>query len=179
VKHWQETERILDVVLKNASEEKTSTLARVVQTEGRAYRQPGAKFLVAEGLTDGSGEACLHRYKTEAFETPFQLWLGYGGKVDVLIQWILPEDAITVWNAAREYLRRAVPFALVTMLSTPGAGRTAVVTSEGLAAGSLGDANLDRVSTLLARARLALGDSSVVVMSRSRLFIEVLRPPTQ
>jgi xanthine/CO dehydrogenase XdhC/CoxF family maturation factor len=178
VNHWHETERILDVVLKNASEEKTSTLARVVQTEGRAHHQPGAKLLVADGRADGSAEAWLHHYETEAFGTPFPL-APDGGKVEVLIQPILPEDAVTVWKAAREHLRRAVPFALVTRLSSPGAGRTAVVTSDGLAAGSLGDADLNRMSILLARARLASGGPSVVVMPRSRLLIEVLRPPSQ
>ncbi len=83
--HWHETERILDVVLKNASEEKTSMLARVVQTEGRAHHQPGAKLLVADGLADGSGEAWLHHYETEACDTPFPLAPGCG-KVEVLIQ---------------------------------------------------------------------------------------------
>jgi len=178
VTHWQETERILDVVLKNASEEKTSMLARVVQAEGPAHHQPGAKLLVADGLANGSGEAWLHHYETEACDPLFPLTPGCG-KVEVLIQSILPEDAVTVWKAAREHLRREIPFALVTRLSSPGAGRTAVVTSEGLAAGSLGDADLERMSVLLVRARLASGGPSVVVMPRSRLVIEVLRPPSK
>ena len=52
MKHWQETAAILERITSRADRSGRCALATVVGISGSAYRRPGAKLLVEEGVAD-------------------------------------------------------------------------------------------------------------------------------
>jgi xanthine dehydrogenase accessory factor len=144
VKHWQETERILDRLLGPAGGERPAALAVVVRIEGSAYRRPGARLLIQEdgsslgGISGGcleenvrlvgrevlrSGEPRLERYETGADESKvWGLGLGCNGQVDVFIQRVATESERGPWARVRERLGEDAPFTLATAIRGPRAG---------------------------------------------------------
>ena len=197
MKLWQETERILDIVLGLASKGRPAALARVVAIEGSAYRRPGAKLLVSEeapplGSVSGgcleddvrliglevvrSGVPRLKRYDTKDENRVFGLGLGCGGSVDVFIQPVATDEERKVRGVVRERLREREPFAAVTALDGPSAGRT-LVAGNGRATGSLGDPRLDDGARAAAGAAIGKRASSVQTLGGVSLFVEFFSPP--
>lgn len=198
MKHWQETERVLDALLR--LDGGAAALARVIHVEGSAYRRPGAKLLVAEGTTLGgvsggcleedvrivgleaaiSGQPRLRHYDTE--ESEGRVWglgLGCGGKVDVFVQPVSGSEANELWHSVRERLRGNAPFAVATIIEGSGVGRSVIVddtdTLHGPAAGDGSDG--DRALRAAARAALRARSSGIATLGDRRVFLEVFLPP--
>jgi xanthine/CO dehydrogenase XdhC/CoxF family maturation factor len=148
VKHWQETERILDRLLLAASQGRPSALAVVVRILGSAYRRPGARLLIErDGATLGgvsggcleadvrqvaldalsSGECRLLHYETGSDDTKvWGLGLGCNGSVDVFVQPVVTDVARAFWGGVRRRLQGDEPFSLSLVVDGPGAGRAAI-----------------------------------------------------
>ena len=197
MKLWQETERIVDALLRLAAEGRGAALARVVAIEGSAYRRPGAKLLVAEGepplgsVSGGcleedvrliglevaqTGVPRLRLYDTKDENRVFGLGLGCGGSVEIFIQPVSPAAARETWAAARVHLQSSTPFALATVLEGPSAGRMLVV-DRASTSGTLGNAGLDEAAADLARGALRVRVPAVQSIEGARLCTEVLLPP--
>jgi xanthine dehydrogenase accessory factor len=197
MKLWQETERILDIVLRLASEGRSAALARVVAIEGSAYRRPGAKLLVPEdgrpvgGVSGGcleddvrligldvvkTGVPVLRRYDTKDENRVLGLGLGCGGSVDIFIQRVSPEDARETWAEVRRRLRESEPFGVVTAIDGAAAGRM-LLAGNAWTAGSLRDPKLDDAARGGALAAVRRRSSSVQTLEGVRVFFEVLSPP--
>ncbi len=195
---WQETERILDVLLRLAAEGRAVALARVVAIDGSAYRRPGAALLVAEdapavgGVSGGCLEEDvrlvglevartlaprLRRYDTKDDDSrPLGLGLGCGGSVEIFVQPVSTDEERRAWSVVRERLRGDESFAVVTALEGPRAGKT-LVAGNGWATGSLGDPRLDDGARAAALGAIGKRASSVQVVGGVPLFIEALLPP--
>lgn len=198
MKHWQETEQILDRVVRLCREGRSSALATVTRIEGSAYRRPGAKLLIEDdgavlgGVSGGcleedvrqlglqvirDGRSRLRHYATGDDETKvWGLGLGCDGQVDVLVQPVPPEAARGAWAQVRNLLQGEAAFALSTLLEEGGGGGVLAVGESGRLAGSLdpeGDADIEAAATAALRARRsgrqAFGSRSV--------FTEILVPP--
>ena len=198
VKHWQETERLLDRLLRPGSPQRAA-LAVVVRIEGSAYRRPGAKLLIEEkgtglgGVSGGcleedvrqvgrevlrSGQPQLRHYDTSTDET--KLWglgLGCNGRVDVFVQPVATDREREVWSRVKERLHGDASFAIVTLIDGPGAPGVQLVDAAGGVTGTLGDPDLDREAQGLARSALLARGSRVRALGSRQLFIEVLLPP--
>jgi len=199
VKHWVETAAILDQLSKLVAAGKPAALATVVRISGSAYRRPGAKLLVEDsGITHGgvSGgclesdvrghgleilrgapDRLLHYDTGSDEETLWGLGLGCEGAVDVYVQKIDASWMGGPGSQMREWLAAGTPFAPITMLAGPRAGRTFVLAKGALGGGS-GSADADR--DLVHRASPLLeGDGGGQVLERGgeSAFVDVLRPP--
>ncbi len=177
---------------------RSAALATVVRIAGSAYRQPGAKLLVADdgtmlgGVSGGCLEAdvrdvalgvirgdppCLRRYDTGSDED--QVWglgLGCNGMVEVLVDRVSLDDPGT--RRAAELLTGDRPFALARVVAgAVGLASTVAIEHDGRTTGSTGDAVLDRAIRAAASAQLTARASDTVEMEGRRVFIEVLLPP--
>jgi xanthine/CO dehydrogenase XdhC/CoxF family maturation factor len=145
VKHWQETERILDRLIQPASEGRPAALAVVVRIEGSAYRRPGARLLIEEdgrsmGSVSGgcleedvrliarevlrSGRPSLRHYETGSDDTKvWGLGLGCNGTVDVFVQAVASESERDVWRRVHRRLQGDRPFELGLVTAGEEAGR--------------------------------------------------------
>src|SRR5256885_3661043 len=170
MKHWQETSRILQLLLSRAEQGRAAALATVIHIEGSAYRRPGAKMLILDdgamlGSISGgcleadvrevalsvmhSGEPRLLHYDTGTdYQLPFSLGLGCNGSVDVFVQRAVP-DLLEIAAPVTRLLQGDDAFAVCTVIRGPRAiGRSVVVGSRGERFGSTGDVNLDhRIAT--------------------------------
>jgi xanthine/CO dehydrogenase XdhC/CoxF family maturation factor len=166
VKHWQETERILDRLIRLAGEGRPAALAVVVRIEGSAYRRPGARLLVEPdgasrgGVSGGcleedvrlvavetlrSGRPRLRHYDTGTDETKvWGLGLGCNGTVDVFVQPVSREEERAIWRRVHERLQGDTPFELNLVTGGPEAGRAWITGEPGAADG--GDAPVFRES---------------------------------
>jgi xanthine dehydrogenase accessory factor len=194
VKHWHETKAILERVQALQGEPLPAAIATVVRISGSAYRRPGAKLLVERSgstrggisggclesdvraqaleLLSGKGPRLLHYDTGSDEETLWGMGLGCEGAVDIYLQ---PADAQVL--ALRETFAAGQPFANVTLIDGPLAGR-AVLFARGVLSGSTGDAAVDG---LIAQQTAALlegsGDSQVLELGPHRAFVDILRPP--
>ena len=113
MKHWQETSRILQLLLSRAEQGRAAALATVIHIEGSAYRRPGAKMLIFDdgamlGSVSGGcleadvrevalsvmrgGEPRLLHYDTGTdYQLPIGLGLGCNGSVDIFVQRAVPD----------------------------------------------------------------------------------------
>jgi len=194
VKHWHETKAILDRVSSLSGEHASAVIAMVVRIAGSAYRRPGAKLLVEQSgetcggisggclesdvraqaleLLDGGAGRLLHYDTGSDEETLWGMGLGCEGAVDIYLQ---PADSTVL--KVREKLAAGQPFANVTLIDGPLAGRQALF-ARGTLESSTGSAELDQ--TLAQRVAALLeghGDSQVLELSPHRAFVDVLRPP--
>lgn len=144
MKHWQETERILDHLVQLASLDRPAALAVVVHIQGSAYRRPGARLLVeADGTSRGgvsggcleedvrlvarealrTGRPCLRHYDTGTDDTKvWGLGLGCNGSVDVFVQPVATEAERAPWRRVHERLRGDRTFTLNLVTAGPRAG---------------------------------------------------------
>jgi len=170
MKHWQETSRILQLLLSRAEQGRAAALATVIHIEGSAYRRPGAKMLIFDdgamlGSVSGGcleadvrevalsvmhgGETRLLHYDTGTdYQLPFGLGLGCNGSVDIFVQCAVP-NLLEIAGPVTRLLQGDEPFAVCTVIRGPRAiARSVAVTSRGERFGSTGDVNLDhRIAT--------------------------------
>jgi len=145
VKHWQETERLLDRLFRLAADGRPAALASVVHIQGSAYRRPGARLLVEDdgascgGVSGGcleedvrliarqtlsTGRPALRHYETGSDDTKvWGLGLGCNGSVDVFVQPVRTDAEREPWRRVRERLGGERPFTLHTVTAGPQAGR--------------------------------------------------------
>jgi xanthine/CO dehydrogenase XdhC/CoxF family maturation factor len=199
VKHWVETAAILGQLTRLIEGGKSAALATVVRIAGSAYRRPGAKLLIEDsGITHGGvSGGCLEsdvraqgleilrgapnrllHYDTGSDEeTLWGLGLGCEGAVDVYVQRIDASWMDGPGKQMRELLGAGIPFAPITLLAGPLAGRTFVLAKSALS-GSSGSAETDR--EILHRASLLLegdGGGQMLELGGDAAFVDVLRPP--
>jgi xanthine/CO dehydrogenase XdhC/CoxF family maturation factor len=149
LKHWQETERILDRLIRLAAEGRPAALAVVVRIEGSAYRRPGARLIIEEDgrslgsvsggcLEDdvrliaqeamGSGRPSLRHYETGTDDTKvWGLGLGCNGTVDVFVHPITGDAQRDVWRRVHQRLQGDRPFQVAIATAGPEAGRAWIV----------------------------------------------------
>lgn len=148
MKHWQETEAVLDRLLRLAEAGQHAALAVVVHIAGSAYRRAGARLLVEVegpglgGVSGGcleedvravgrealrTGQPRLRRYDTGGDDTRvWGLGLGCNGTVEVFVQPVATEADRALWREVRQRLRGDRPFTLHTVVSGPDAGRVEI-----------------------------------------------------
>jgi xanthine dehydrogenase accessory factor len=199
MKHWQETSRIMQLLVDLAEQGKTAALATVVRIDGSAYRRPGAKMLVLEdgsmvGTVSGgcleadvrevalsvmrSGEARLLHYDTGTdYQLPIGLGLGCNGSVDIFVQRALP-DMLEIVEPLTRSLQGDDPFAVCTVIRGPRAlARRIVVTTRGERFGSTGDVSLDHHIAADANALLETGLSRLENHGAYEVFVDLQVPP--
>jgi xanthine dehydrogenase accessory factor len=177
-------------------------LATIVAVRGSTYRRPGARLLVPEegapignisgGCLEGDvadmarivmqeGTARLAGWDLTADDDAvWGLGLGCNGAIEVFIE--PAEQAAEVAGALRMALDEARPISVVTVLESGRAGvepgARVVVRPDGLAEGSLGDADVDIEALAVAGEQLALEKSEIRTLPGGvRAFVEVLEPP--
>jgi xanthine dehydrogenase accessory factor len=205
MKHWHETQEVLDRLTRLVREARRAALATVVRVRGSAYRHEGAKLLVAEdGSTTGnvsggcleqdvrevalqvlrSGTAQLKSYCSSADEVEaWDLGVGCEGQVDVFV-----ESVSQPRPKERELLDGREPFAVVTTvgmrdalkdsLTVAGCGMRLIVTRDG-AAGDLGSSELNRAAATRARELLRGEESGLYEIAGHTVFFDVFQPPPQ
>jgi xanthine dehydrogenase accessory factor len=199
MKHWQELGQILDRVLGLAREGRPAALATVTRIRGSAYRRPGARLLIEDGglvlggvsggcleedvrqvglrLLHGGPSRLLH-YETGDDETKvWGLGLGCDGAVDVAVQAIPPEAALSTWAPVRDLLEGTAPFVLVTAVEDGGPGGTIVLGPAGRVAGRLDDPAADAAALADAEAALRSRRSGLRTGGTGAVFAELLAPP--
>jgi xanthine/CO dehydrogenase XdhC/CoxF family maturation factor len=199
VKHWKEAAEVLGRIVADAQAGRRAAVATVVRIEGSAYRRPGARFLVEEdGRTAGSvSGGCLEADVRETaldvlraraprllhYDTGsddrivWGLGLGCSGSVDIFVQEGTAAEFLEVARRARELLDADSPFVLSTVLKGPAAGSVLVTAGAGIAAGSTGDAGLDRAIAAEAAEALSRRASRIADLSSAEVFSELLAPP--
>ena len=157
MKHWQETEQIVDRLFRLAAQGRPAALAVVVRIEGSAYRRPGARLLVEEdGTSRGSvsggcleedvrlvarealrtGGPSLRHYETGADDTKvWGLGLGCNGSVDVFVQPVTTDAQRDPWRRVQERLGGDRAFTLNTVTAGPRAGHVWISGESGKEAG--------------------------------------------
>ena len=196
MKHWFETAAILDRLAQLVEGGHCAALATVVRISGSAYRRPGAKLLIEESgvTTGGVSGGCLEsdvraqalevlrgapgrmlHYDTGSDEeTLWGLGLGCEGAVDVYVQRIDAAFTEGAGKQMRDLIAAGSPFAAITGVAGPLAGRTLVLARSTLL-GSSGSGETDR--HLAQQAGLLLeGDRDGELLEDS-IFVDVLRPP--
>lgn len=196
VKHWKETARIFERLVRLAGADRRAALATVVRIEGSAYRRPGAKLLVEEdGATLGSiSGGCLEgdvretalrvladgtprrrRYDTGADENEaWGLGLGCAGSVEIFVQPGATPEALPAIERAVELFAERRPFALWTRVEGAQAGAMAAIGADGPMAGSVGGA--EDVLRRRSAEGVAARASRLVDDPGGELFAEVLLP---
>ena len=196
MKHWKETARIFERLVRVSAADRRAALATVVRIEGSAYRRPGAKLLVEEdGETLGSiSGGCLEGdvreialavladgaprrrgYDTGADENEaWGLGLGCAGSVDLFVQPASTAATLPAIERALELFAEGRPFALWTRLEGPRAGAMAAFDADGTISGSLGGGE-DAIGRRAAETIAARG-SRLVDDPEGALFAEVLLP---
>jgi xanthine dehydrogenase accessory factor len=177
-------------------------LATIVAVRGSTYRRPGARLLVPEdgapignisgGCLEGDvadmarivmkeGTARLAGWDLTADDDAvWGLGLGCNGAIEVFIE--PAEQAAEVAGVLRTALEEERTISVVTVLGSTregvAPGARLVVTPEGEAEGSLGDADIDADAVAAAHEQLALQRSQVrELRDNTRVFVEVLEPP--
>lgn len=199
MRHWKETARIFERVVRLAASDARAALATVVSIDGSAYRRPGAKLLVGEdGETLGSiSGGCLEgdvrevalrvladgaprrrRYDTGADENEaWGLGLGCAGSVDLFVQPAATSETLPAVERALELFAGGRPFALATVLEGERAGAMAALSEDGGLAGSAGAPDTDAALRRSAGEWIAGRASRRRPTAGGELFVEILLPP--
>jgi xanthine/CO dehydrogenase XdhC/CoxF family maturation factor len=199
VKHRQETERVLDRVVRLGRQGRSSALALVTHIQGSSYRRAGAKLLIEEdggwlgGVSGGcleddvrqrglevlrSGRSRLVHYDTS--DDASRIWglgLGCDGEVDLVVLPIAPRDAIGSWASARSLLDSDAPVVLATFAEEDTAGGVLALSESGPLVDGLGQAAEELEVEAVARAALRRRRSAIEVVEGRRVFVEFLPPP--
>jgi len=197
--HWKETAEILTRLAQLKAAGKRAALATVVHIVGSAYRRPGAKFLIEEtGDTLGSvsggcleadvreiamgvlatGTPSLRHYSTGADEDMvWGLGLGCNGLVDVFIQPATEGPLAELSDRLQDFLAGDAPLVAATVVNGEGLGATLLLAPDGTVQGSLGAADLDRLTVERARGLIPAGRSILQTIAELGIFFEVLPPP--
>src|SRR5262245_14002215 len=202
--HWKETAEIVARLAELSAAGRRAALATVVRIVGSGYRRPGAKFLIEEtGGTLGSvsggcleadvrevaravletGPPCLRHYSTGTDEdVVWGLGLGCNGLVDVFVQPATEGPLASLAGKLGEILAGDSSFVLATAISTKedvgeGLGAMLAIEAGGVAHGSLGTAERDRLAAEEARDLAPAGRSAVREIAGREVFFEVLPAP--
>ena len=199
MKHWQETSRILQLLLSRAEQGRAAALATVIHIEGSAYRRPGAKMLifddgamlgsvsggcleadvreVALSVMRGEEPRLLHYDTGTDYQLPIGLGLGCNGSVDIFVQRAVP-NLLEIAGPVTRLLQGDDPFAVCTVIRGPRAiARSVVVTSRGERFGSTGDANLDHRIATDANQLFEMGVSQRQDFGGCEIFVDLQVPP--
>jgi xanthine/CO dehydrogenase XdhC/CoxF family maturation factor len=199
MKHWQETSRIMQLLLDLAEQRRTAALATVIHVEGSAYRRAGAKMLifddgamlgsvsggcleadvreVALSVMQGAEARLLHYDTGTDYQLPFGLGLGCNGSVDIFVRRAVP-DLLEIAAPVTRLLQGHKPFAVCTIIRGPRAiARSVVVTSRGEQFGSTGNVNLDRCIATDANDLLERGSSQRQDFGGYEVFVDLQVPP--
>lgn len=181
-----ERERLLDRLTALERDRQPGAVATVVRVAGSSYRRAGARMLFGAdgervGMLSGgcfdlddrarqamrTGRPSRHRYDTTA---PADVVIGSGsgcqGVVDILVAPVDDGHRPSLRECLEPSLRQGRPAALATVIDPPETdperaplGARLLVTGDGPARGSLGDAGLD--AAVERRARSLLGSERV------------------
>ena len=181
-----ERERLLDRLTALERDRQPGAVATVVRVAGSSYRRAGARMLFGAdgervGMLSGgcfdlddrarqamrTGRPSRHRYDTTA---PADVVIGSGsgcqGVVDILVAPVDDGHRPSLRECLEPSLRQGRPAALATVIDPPATdperaplGARLLVTGDGPARGSLGDAGLD--AAVERRARSLLGSERV------------------
>jgi len=149
MKHWRETQEIVERVVALAADGRRAAIATVVRIEGSSYRRPGARLLIQDdGVTCGgvsggcleadvrdaalrtiqSGTPRLLHYDTGGDDqTVWGLGLGCNGSVDVFVQAVTEAPALEALREMQTRLARKSPFVVSTIVDGSDAGRAIVL----------------------------------------------------
>jgi xanthine dehydrogenase accessory factor len=186
---------LFDDILRVSQESSRAALATVVETQGTAPRKEGSKMLVVEGRTltgavtiGGCVDAQVIDAATHVIrsgvpqllrldlgeEDALEIGLTCAGSMRILVELvsIAPEIAARI-----THLRDCgTPFACMTViqssLPTVQPAAKAIFTPAGALCGSLGDAQLDRAASRLAKGLLSRGISRAVQLDRTCTPVE-------
>ncbi len=150
MKHWQETNAILDRLAELSAADRDAAIACVVKISGSAYRRPGARFLIADdgstlgGISGGcleedvrqaglavieDGECRLLHYETgDDDEALWGLGLGCDGEVDIFVAPSTRPGFPEAADQLRTLLAQDNAFAAVTVLGKTSSSGTAAST---------------------------------------------------
>ncbi len=150
MKHWQETNAILDRLVELSAADRDAAIACVVKISGSAYRRPGARFLIADdgstlgGISGGcleedvrqaglavieDGECRLLHYETgDDDEALWGLGLGCDGAVDIFVAPSTRPGFPEAADQLRTLLTQDNAFAAVTVLGKTSSSGTAAGT---------------------------------------------------
>lgn len=192
--------------LKNCG--KTAALATVVKVNGSTYRRPGARMLITpDGTTVGSisggcleqdvferarqvmdsGEPVLVTYDTTSDDD--LIWgmrLGCNGRVEVLIEAILPQSNLSPTAFLAECLRQREPGVMATIFRIEGelnakVGEYLRLYSDGNIESNISESSV--VKSILDDAQIALTSNQSIVKvypllaGNVEVFIEAIAPP--
>jgi xanthine dehydrogenase accessory factor len=195
MKEWRETEMVARSLREALGVGERVALCTVVAIHGSAYRRPGAKLLVGQGipsrggLSGGcleadareialtaleSGAAHIRRYET-GDDAVWGLGLGCGGTIEVFVQPIHPAQA-ALWNQVVELLEGEDAFVLATVVAGPATGQSLVI-HDGRPTGTTGFERTDERIVHLAHDRLEDRRSRLLEVDGGTVFFEVLLPP--
>jgi len=149
MKHWRETQEIVERVVALAADGRRAAIATVVQIEGSSYRRPGARLLIQDdGLTYGgvsggcleadvrdvalkiiqSGTPRLLHYDTgDDDQTVWGLGLGCNGSVDVFVQAATEAPTLAAVREMQTRLAKQSPFVVSTIVDGSDAGHAIVL----------------------------------------------------
>lgn len=192
-----ETRALLGALRAAHARGQRAAIATVVGVRGSAYRREGTRMLILDDgaqvcmLSGGcleaevvevaldvirTGDSALTHYDLSEDAT-WGLGIGCGGSVDVRVERVDPDDAVTAaWLGALEAGQKA---ALIVPLR-PGAGRL-LVTLDGEALGDL-RADLRPFALAAARERLTHLEpraATLIAPDGSAVFVDVSTPPPQ
>jgi xanthine dehydrogenase accessory factor len=197
VKHWTETRQVLDRVAALHSANNRAALATVVRVRGSAYRHEGAKLVVADdessvgNVSGGCLEADVREVAARVIATGVAECRTYCGGADEVAAWdlgvgcdgdveILIEPVRSTFADVRAALADQQRVMTVTSLADDaytGVSCRRMVLTESSAAGSLGTPELDAQIRSCASEWMYAGESRVVELDGTRVFVDVLVPP--
>src|SRR5262245_43690398 len=149
MKHWHETQEIVERAVALAADGRRAAIATVVRIEGSSYRRPGARLLIQDdGLTCGgvsggcleadvreaalkviqSGTPRLLHYDTGGDDqTVWGLGLGCNGSVDVFVQAATEASTLAALWEMQTRLAKKSPFVVSTIVDGSDAGHAIVL----------------------------------------------------
>jgi xanthine dehydrogenase accessory factor len=183
-------------------EGKSVALATVVDVWGSAPRAPGARMAVSSaGEVEGSvSGGCVESAVVEAahevlrdgaprllrfgvsHEQAWAVGLSCGGTIEIFVESLGAGPRDAAWDEARRAIGEDRLVALATVIAGPAAGARIAVRPDGTAAGSTGDAAIDRRAVEAATDRFAVRDAILSAADGARqadLFVEAIAPRAQ
>jgi xanthine dehydrogenase accessory factor len=182
--------------------ERKVALATLVNTRGTTPRKEGAQMLVGEGgrilgsvTIGGCVDAQVIEESADVLdhnaprllelnlgdEEAWEIGLTCGGTIEVFVEPVeldRPEHpALALSARARDRAQAGGRAAVITRLDPPAHGAKLLLLDDGAAAGSLGDAFLDRRFAAEAGGALQEGRSRTLFLEGVRAFVEVFAPP--
>jgi xanthine/CO dehydrogenase XdhC/CoxF family maturation factor len=203
-----ELQQILQAFAQSQKSQQRTALATVVQTSGSVYRRPGARMLLVEdgqmisaisgGCLEGDvfersqslmfngGEPMLVRYDTTSGEDiVYGFGLGCNGVVDVLIESLSNETAVSQMSFIQDCLQSGQAGAIATVFKIEGVsditiGSRLMLTSDGAVINQITNTTIaQRIETDIhhaLREQQTCVKSYTLAQGRVDVLIEVIQP---